>query len=523
MSILFVNPAGKRRKVVIRKVRYSKAKQAAEVADMRARINSPRMKALRKKDRLEQATFAKGARRGLALKPKRVKNLTADQKRRRESAAIRRFEAAEEREHIANERIEFPSRKPWANQKRKPKKTPRRAAKLVKKSTKGKNLMAKKRKVKKINIKRTRARRKTSRKIARKHKRSHAKRYVTTAADMRARLAAARQVAILKAQAQAAYKPKKRRKKSRKSRKAARVVKTARRSRRRSRGRKQVSVAAMRNRWAIKRRSELRRARSNYGRLGGQISWGKKHDRAGYLLPNPGRKRRRRRKLRSNPSRRRRRMRLRRNPSVASIKSALTAVLPTIGGFMVARVFTKRVAPLIPGLNMAGKFADTVVALVGLVAADFATNKVTQLSKYKTGIVAGFALNAVESAMRALLPESVKAKIGLSDYVQLNGAMYDRGAISDYVQLDGNSMGEYVEMPGDGSSGGGYIDVEQDLAGVRADLAGGVYEELGGLRSPVQTVRRIGGVPAMSYTGDVGMATEEDDASLYTGVFSSAY
>lgn len=521
MSILFVNPAGKRRKVVIRNVRYSKAKEAAEVAAMKKLIRSPRMKALRAQDRLENARLVKRLKRTPAAHAAR-RAAVASMKRAQAKAVVWAKSSAgvARRKRIEKAQAEILERQLAAdrkNQKRNPKKTPRRAAKLVKKFTKGKNLMAKKIKVKKINIKRTRAR-KTSRKIARKHKRSHAKRYVTTAADMRARLAAARQVAILKAQAQAAYKPKKRRKKplctdrkSRKSRKAARVVKTARRSRRRSRGRKQVSLAAMRNRWAIKRRSELRRARSDYGRLGGQISWGKKHDRAGYLLPNPGRKRRRRRS------------KLRRNPSVASIKSALTAVLPTIGGFMVARVFTKRVAPLIPGLNMAGKFADTVVALVGLVAADFATNKVTQLSKYKTGIVAGFALNAVESAMRALLPESVKAKIGLSDYVQLNGAMYDRGAISDYVQLDGNSMGEYVEMPGDGSSGGGYIDVEQDLAGVRADLAGGVYEELGGLRSPVQTVRRIGGVPAMSYTGDVGMATEEDDASLYTGVFSPAY
>lgn len=498
MSILFVNPAGKRRKVVIRNVRYSKAKEAVV-------------------KRLKRTPAAHASRRAAVASMKRAQAKAVVWSK--SSAGVVRRKRIEKAQAEILERQLAADRK---NQKRKLKKTPRRAAKLVKKSTKGKNLMAKKRKSKKINIKRTRARRKTSRKIARKHKRSHAKRYVTTAADMRARLAAARQVAMLKAQAQAAYKPKKRRKKSRKSRKAARVVKTARRSRRRARGRKQVSVAAMRNRWAIKRRSELRRARSNYGRLGGQISWGKKHDRAGYLLPNPGRKRRRR-KLRSNPSRRRRRMRLRRNPSVASIKSALTAVLPTIGGFMVARVFSKKVAPLIPGLNMAGKFADTVVALVGLVAADFATNKVTQLSKYKTGIVAGFALNAVEAAMRALLPESIKSQIGLSDYVQLNGAMYDRGAISDYVQLDGNSMGEYVEMPSDGSSGGGYIDVEQDLAGVRADLAGGVYEELGGLRSQVQTVRRIGGVPAMSYTGDVGMATEEDDASLYTGVFSSAY
>lgn len=281
-------------------------------------------------------------------------------------------------------------------------------------------------------------------------------------------------------------------------------------------------LARRRRKWKIQRRSQWRRAKRAYASFGGQLAAAKRHDALGYLLKNPGGKRRRRRsrsrKLRSNPSRRRRRMRLRRNPSVASIKSALFAVIPTIGGFMAARVVSKKLAPMIPGLSAAGKFADTAVAIAMLVGADFATNKIAPLSKYKTGIVAGFALNAVEAALRALLPESIKAQIGLSDYVQLNG-MYDRGAVGDYVQIDNGGMGEYVVMPDD--DGLGYVDLQQDLAGgdVYEDLAG-TRMDLAGLRAPIPTHRRIGGVPAMSYQANVPDAQIEDESALYEGMFS---
>lgn len=280
-----------------------------------------------------------------------------------------------------------------------------------------------------------------------------------------------------------------------------------------------------RNSWKIKDRKTLREMRKKWLTLvpsmGGSIAAGKYHNTKGWLIKNPGpsRKRRTSRKLRKNPARRNRRMRmrLRRNPSVASIKSALLAVIPTIGGFMVARMVSKKISPMIPGLSAAGKYGDTAVALALLVGADFATNKVAQLSKYKTGIVAGFALNAVESALRTFLPESVKARIGLSDYVQLSGGMYDRGAVGDYVQID-NGVGEYVVMPDDDSLG--YVDVQQDLAGdVYEDLAG-TRMDLAGLRAPIPTHRRIGGVPAMSYQAEVPDAQIEDESALYEGMFS---
>ena len=256
-------------------------------------------------------------------------------------------------------------------------------------------------------------------------------------------------------------------------------------------------------------------------------SAGRRSYNVGGLLPNPGRKMARK-KFRKPAKMAFRR--LHRNPSLESIKSTMLMAAPIVAGVLVSRVATKQIAGMvIPRLpaSLAGysQYAGPVLAIGALVGADLVTARIPAAAPYRTGLLAGMMVSALESALTAILPDNIKAQIGLGDYVQLQGgnSVYARAAMSDYVQLQGMG-GLNAEMGGLEADMGDYVTlqgVEQDLAGYR-DAGGPMGSGIGSNRllSPVPVASGVAAVPAVSYTAPVGGAMYDED-DLYTGVFSA--
>lgn len=262
---------------------------------------------------------------------------------------------------------------------------------------------------------------------------------------------------------------------------------------------------------------------------------------------------RRRRRRRPNPHRyrmhHRRRManRRRRNPDIGMLKSIVMKALPIGGGFLVGRVATVGVSSLLGRLPVPAMAMGPVSSVAVLAAGAWVTGLKAMpgvVAKHRSSLLVGLALNALEKVVAAVMPSSLKARLGMGDtadygralaeYIQIGAAppLDDRITMNEYVAVD-----DYVAVDGLGSLGS--LGAMQDLAEYRQDLGFtqelgmeqdlGVFEDrhLGGthraaMLAPVPQKKYLAPVPARSFTGTVpSIGGDYDaDAEVYTGIFS---
>ncbi len=240
------------------------------------------------------------------------------------------------------------------------------------------------------------------------------------------------------------------------------------------------------------------------------------------LRGNPGRRRKRRSRRRGRRSyaRRYRRRSYRRNPGGFLIDLAKKAV-PVLLAFYGTRMFVSRIGPMIPGVASLGTLAGPVLSVGSVIGMNYATKKVAFLAKHKTELMLGSMGAALDSLIQAFAPASVKALVGMSDYVAV-GDYFSMGAIP----LDDRmTMSDYVAVGGDG--------VEEEL-GLEEEL--GVEEELGndllggmptgrGLLKTIPTQQFMQPIPARSFTRQIPAAGQQYDNpnQLYAGIFNGGF
>jgi hypothetical protein len=218
--------------------------------------------------------------------------------------------------------------------------------------------------------------------------------------------------------------------------------------------------------------------------------------------------------------------RYRRNPGGMLIDLAKRAA-PVLVGLYGARLIVSKIGPKVPGVSRLGTFQGPALAIGAVLLVNFVTKKVGKLAKYRSELLLGTGLNALDSLITTFAPASVKGMIGagdvyqaLGDYVALPGA--NSPGMGDYLYAGGGgppinddlAMGEYVAMG----------DVEQELGMVEQDLGMmGVDEDLGGLVAPVPTIQTLAPVPDRSFVRPVLPAGDNYDnpATLYRGIFAS--
>lgn len=185
-----------------------------------------------------------------------------------------------------------------------------------------------------------------------------------------------------------------------------------------------------------------------------------------------------------------------------------------------SRLFVSKVGPMIPGVSSLGTFATPALAVGAVIAMNYATKKVGALAKYRTELMLGAGLAALDTLFQAFAPASVKSLVGMSDYI----------AVGDYVQMgampidDDIAMSDYIAVGGDG--------VQEEL-GLEEEL--GVEEELGNdllggvsttsLMKTVPSRQFLEPVPARSFTKQIGAAGSSYDAAggLYQGIFRGGW
>jgi len=239
------------------------------------------------------------------------------------------------------------------------------------------------------------------------------------------------------------------------------------------------------------------------------------------LRGNPGRRRRRKSRRRGRRSYRRYgRRRYRRNPGGFLIDLAKRA-LPVLFGFYGTRLIVSRIGPMIPGVASLGTLAGPVLSVGSVIGMNYFTKKVAFLAKHRTELMLGSMFSAIDIVIQAFAPASVKALVGMSDYVAV-GDYFSMGAIP----LDDRmTMSDYVAVGGDG--------VEEEL-GLEEEL--GVEEELGNdllggmpgaasLMKQVPTQRFMQPIPARSFTRQIPAAgTSYDNPNqLYAGIFNGGF
>jgi hypothetical protein len=240
---------------------------------------------------------------------------------------------------------------------------------------------------------------------------------------------------------------------------------------------------------------------------------------------NPRRRRRSRRRGRRRSRRVHRRYGRRRhyrsNPGGMLIDLAKRAA-PVLIGLYGARLLVTKIGPRIPLVSRLGTFQGPALAIGAVLFTNFVTKKVGKLAKYRSELLLGTGLAALDSLISTFAPASVKAMIGVGD-------VYDRALLGEYVQMP---MGEYIHADGMGE----YVavgDVEEELGAVEEEL-GMVEEELGGegsfgqgvshaaLLAPVPAQAYVTPVPNRSYLAPVPSATANFDEArgLYRGIFA---
>lgn len=185
-----------------------------------------------------------------------------------------------------------------------------------------------------------------------------------------------------------------------------------------------------------------------------------------------------------------------------------------------SRLLVAKIGPMIPGVSMLGTFQTPALAIGAVVAMNYATKKVAALAKYRTELMLGAGLAALDTLFQAFAPASIKSMVGMSDYI----------AVGDYVQMgampidDDIAMSDYIAVGGDG--------VQEEL-GLEEEL--GVEEELGNdllggvssssLLKTVPSRQFLEPVPARSFTKQIGAAGSSYDApgGMYQGIFRGGW
>jgi len=238
---------------------------------------------------------------------------------------------------------------------------------------------------------------------------------------------------------------------------------------------------------------------------------------------NPRRRRRSRRRGRRRSRRVHRRYgrkHYRRNPGGMLIDLAKRAA-PVLIGLYGARLLVTKVGPRIPLVSRLGTFQGPALAIGAVLFTNFITKKVGKLAKYRSELLLGTGLAALDSLISTFAPASIKSMIGVGD-------VYDRALLGEYVQMP---VGEYIQAEmGEYVAVGG---VEEELGTVEEEL-GMVEEELGGegsfgqgvshaaLLAPVPAQAYVTPVPTRSYVSPVPAATSAFDEArgLYRGIFA---
>lgn len=202
---------------------------------------------------------------------------------------------------------------------------------------------------------------------------------------------------------------------------------------------------------------------------------------------------------------------------------------PVLIGLYGARVLVSKLGPRIPGVSRLGTFQGPALAIGAVLAVNLLTRKVGKLAKYRSELLLGTGLNALDSLIQTFAPASVKGMIGagdvyqaLGDYVQTVGPMGDYMYAGSGAPIDDElAMGDYVAVGA----------VEEELGMVEEEL-GAVEEELGSVpgglsqSALLKTVPQqafLAPVPDRSFVKAIPDATSSFDnpASLYRGIFAS--
>ena len=222
--------------------------------------------------------------------------------------------------------------------------------------------------------------------------------------------------------------------------------------------------------------------------------------------------------MRTNGRRRRRSHRgYRRNPGGFLVDLAKRAI-PVVFAYYGTRLVVNKLAALIPGVSSLGTLQGPVAAVGGVLLAQQATKRVGFLAKHRNEIMLGSMLNVLDSFIQSFAPASVKALVGMSDYV----AVGDYFAVGATPLNDQMTMSDYIAVGGDG--------VEQEL-GLEEEL--GVEEELGSdallggltqgsLLAQVPRQNFLAPVPARSFSRQIPAAGAgyDNPSQLYTGIFN---
>lgn len=199
--------------------------------------------------------------------------------------------------------------------------------------------------------------------------------------------------------------------------------------------------------------------------------------------------------------------------------------IPVLLGLYGARLIANKIGPRLPGISALGALAAPVAAVGTVIGVNFLTKKVGALAKYRTGLLLGSALAALDSLVTAFAPASVKTMLGVGDIY--DQAMGEYVAVGDYIQMGGveEELGDYIQVGAD------PIDDDIAMSGVEEEL-GGVEEELGNdllggvsqgsLMKQVPQRRFLEPVPARSFTKNVRTAGQgyDNPNTLYQGIFA---
>lgn len=199
--------------------------------------------------------------------------------------------------------------------------------------------------------------------------------------------------------------------------------------------------------------------------------------------------------------------------------------LPVLAGLYGARFVANKIGPRLPGVAALGGFAGPALAVGTVLALNFATKKVAALAKYRTGLMLGAGLAALDSLVTAFAPASVKGMLGVGDIY--DQAMGEYVSVGDYIQMGADPIDDDIAMSD-------YIQVgaEEELGAVEEELGMGVEEELGNdllggvsqssLMKVVPGRRFLEPVPARSFTKDIRRAGPgyDNPGSLYQGIFA---
>jgi hypothetical protein len=197
--------------------------------------------------------------------------------------------------------------------------------------------------------------------------------------------------------------------------------------------------------------------------------------------------------------------------------------VPLLLSFYGSKIVVRQLAPMIPGLSSLGALAGPLASVGLLFGANFATKKVGLLAKHKTEIMLGAAGAVIESAIQAFAPASVKALVGMSDYIQMGDYVAVGGAppindsmtLSDYIAVGGDGVEEELGLEEE-------LGVEEELGN---DLLGGLSSGGTGIMKMIPTQRFVQPIPARSFTKQIPAAGSSYDNpnELYNGIFGGGF